>query len=287
MPVSTAQGLLKQLTFIFVESIVKNLELIRNNGPLVHNITNYVVMNNTANALLALGASPIMSHAQGEVEDMVKIASALVINIGTLDEYWINSMLLAAKKANETGKPWVLDPVGAGATPMRNETLNRLMAFSPAVIRGNASEILAFSKENISSKGVDSTHQSDQALDAAMALSLQNQCVVCVSGETDYVVSGDRTAKLRNGHRIMSKVTGMGCTASALIGAVLGVAKDPFLATVSAMTIMGVAGEMAMEKASGPGSFQMNFYDCLYRLGEEDLQKMAKVFLNNQGNEAS
>ena len=270
-----------------MESIVKHLELIRRNGPLVHNITNYVVMNNTANALLALGASPIMSHAQGEVEEMVNIASALVINIGTLDEYWINSMLLAAKKANKIGKPWMLDPVGAGATGLRNETLIRLMAFSPAVIRGNASEILALAKENISSKGADSTHQSDQALDAAMALSRQNQCVVCVSGETDYVVSGDRIAKLRNGHRMMSKITGMGCTASALIGATLGVEKNPFSATVSAMTIMNVAGEMAMEKASGPGSFQVYFYDCLYRLGEEDLQKMAKVYLTNQGDEAA
>ncbi len=264
-----------------MESIVKHLELIRKNGPLVHNITNYVVMNNTANALLALGASPIMSHAQGEVEDMVKIASALVVNIGTLDEYWINSMLLAAKKANETGKPWVLDPVGAGATGLRNETLTRLMAFSPTVIRGNASEILSLSRENISSKRVDSAHQSGQALDAAVALSRQNRSVVCVSGATDYVVSGNRLAKLRNGHQIMSKVTGMGCTASALIGAVLGVEKDPFSATVSAMTIMGVAGEMAMKEAIGPGSFQMSFYDCLYRLEAADLEKLAKVDLDS------
>ncbi|MEX2514038.1 MAG: hydroxyethylthiazole kinase [Cyclobacteriaceae bacterium] len=260
-----------------MESIVNHLKLLRTQKPLVQNITNHVVMNNTANALLAVGASPIMSHAHNEVEDMVKIISSLVINIGTLDEYWVDSMLLASKKANEAAKPWLLDPVGAGATSYRNEVLTRLLSFYPSVIRGNASEILALSKENIVSKGVDSTHQSEQALNAAMALSLQNRCIVCVSGETDFVVSGNTYTSILNGHPMMASVTGMGCTASALIGAVLAVEKDPFKATVSGMAIMGIAGEMAGEKSNGPGTFQVNFYDSLYQLEPGIIEKRVKI----------
>ncbi|MEX2568633.1 MAG: hydroxyethylthiazole kinase [Cyclobacteriaceae bacterium] len=260
-----------------MESIIKHLQLIKSKGPLVQNITNFVVMNNTANALLAIGASPIMSHAHSEVEDMSKITQSLVINIGTLDEYWVGAMLLAAKKANETGKPWILDPVGAGASAFRNETLTQLLAFSPQVIRGNASEILALANENIKSKGVDSTHHSDQALDAGRSLSAQHKCIVCISGKTDYIIDVDTITKVNNGNPLMSRVTGMGCTASALIGAVLAIEKDPFPATVSAMAIMGIAGEIAAELSSGPGSFQMCFYDCLNSLQPIDIENHAKV----------
>lgn len=260
-----------------MESIIKHLEKVRTTGPLVQNITNYVVMNNTANALLAVGASPIMAHAPSEMEEMVNIAQALVINIGTLDQYWVDSMSLAAKRADDINKPWVLDPVGAGATSFRNETLIQLSKFNPTVIRGNASEIMAMAKVRIASKGVDSTHSSLEALDVGKELSNSLQAVICISGEKDLIIQGDKVAEIANGHPLMAKVTGMGCTASALVGAFLGVVEEPFEATLSAMTIMGIAGEMAAENANGPGTLQLHFYDALYQIGADHVRDMAKV----------
>lgn len=260
-----------------MKAIISNLQKVRENSPLVQNITNFVVMNNTANALLALGASPIMSHAHKESEDMIKIVQALVVNIGTLDEYWVKSMLIAANKAHRMKKPWVLDPVGAGATPFRNETLSRLLEFQPSVIRGNASEILAMAKENIASKGVDSTNTPQEALEAGKWLSLDTKSVVCISGKEDYIVDGQRVAQIANGDPLMAKVTGMGCTASALIGAFLGVEKDPFQATVSAMAVMGIAGELAAKQSQGPGTLQLYFYDALYNLTESQLTDSLKM----------
>jgi len=271
------------LTYLLVmKAILSNLKKIRENSPLVQNITNYVVMNNTANALLALGASPIMSHAHKESEDMIKIVQALVVNIGTLDDYWVKSMLLSAGKAHEMNIPWVLDPVGAGATPFRNETLTQLVAFYPTVIRGNASEILAMAKERIASKGVDSTNTSQEALEAGKRLSVITHSVVCISGEVDYITDGNRVAEIANGDPLMAKVTGMGCTASALIGAFLGVDKDPFQATLSAMAIMGVAGEIAAHKSQGPGTLQLYFYDALYNLTETQLTDSLKITFHGQ-----
>ncbi|QQQ29171.1 hydroxyethylthiazole kinase [Chryseobacterium indoltheticum] len=163
---------------------------VRNTSPLVHNITNYVVMNNTANALLAVGASPIMAHAKPEVLDMVKISNAMVINIGTLDEYWEEAMLLAAKNATLLQKPWILDPVGAGATAYRDTVLSTLLKYHPTAIRGNASEIIALANANAGiTKGVDSTAQSTEALEAAKTMVQNCNSVVCISGETDIIVS--------------------------------------------------------------------------------------------------
>lgn len=263
-----------------MESAIDHLDLVRDHSPLVHNITNYVVMNNTANALLAIGASPIMAHAHEEVEEMVKISGATVINIGTLDAYWVESMILAAKAANENGKPWVLDPVGAGASKYRNETLTKLLKYSPIIIRGNASEIMALAQVNNQTKGVDSTNTSDEALEAGIALSQNTGAVVCISGVKDYVIKNDLVSSIENGHELMGKITGMGCTASALIGAFASIEKDPFKATVSAMVILGIAGELAAEKAKGPGSMQMKIYDALYHISDTDITNLAKVSNN-------
>ncbi|AGA76513.1 hydroxyethylthiazole kinase [Echinicola vietnamensis] len=259
------------------ESVINNLKTLREKGPLVQSITNYVVMNNTANALLAVGASPIMAHAKLEMADMVKIVHALVVNIGTLDEFWVDSMLLAAKEANERNTPWVLDPVGAGATPYRNETLTRLLTFKPTIIRGNASEIMALAKANVQTKGVDSTHSSDEALAYGKQLSKETAAVVCISGETDYIIDGERLTKVKNGHALMGKVTGMGCTATALIAAFAGITSDPYLATVAGMTTMGLAGEIAARKAEGPGTLQLYLYDALYHLKESEVKQWAKL----------
>ncbi|MDV6168785.1 hydroxyethylthiazole kinase [Flavobacterium sp. DG1-102-2] len=251
---------------------------VRKNAPLVHNITNYVVMNTTANALLAVGASPIMAHAHPEVEDMVSICGALVINIGTLDEYWVASMLKAAAKAHQLGKPWVLDPVGAGATAYRNETVAQLLAYKPIVIKGNASEIMALAKVSQSvTKGVDSVHQSTEAIDAARMLNETIGSVVCVSGATDVIVSGDKTIMIHNGHAMMQQVTGLGCTASALSGAFAAIGEDRLQSTAAAMAMLGIAGEMAQRKSTGPGSLQLHILDMLYSLTEEEFNDTLKI----------
>jgi hydroxyethylthiazole kinase len=261
------------------EQLWNSVQAVRQQAPLVHSITNYVVMNNTANALLAAGASPIMAHAHPEMQDMVSICGALVINIGTLDEYWVESMELAITQAEALGKPWVLDPVGAGATPYRNTVLEKLItAHRPSVIRGNASEIMALARMSGQTKGVDSTHQAEEALQAARLLHETTGAVVCISGATDYIIKGDESIALQNGHPLMAKVTGMGCTATALIGAFCAAQpKDLFAATTAAMALMGIAGEMAAAAASGPGTLQLHLLDALYAISETDFLGRLKI----------
>jgi len=255
-----------------------NILRVRNTSPLVHSITNYVVMNNTANAVLAIGASPIMAHAKSEVEEMVNISHALVINIGTLDEYWEDTMLIAIKKANELNKPWILDPVGAGATSYRDSVLGKIISLNPTVIRGNASEIIVLSKTSKTiTKGVDSTAKSNEAVEAAKILVQNHKSIVCISGETDIIISENQEIHLKNGHIMMTKVTGLGCTASALIGAFIGVIENKTEAVVSAMSLLGVAGEIAAEQSAGPGSLQLNIIDKLYNITEEEFSTYLKL----------
>jgi len=261
------------------ESLWESILSVKKNSPLVHNITNYVVMNNTANALLAAGASPIMAHAHPEVADMVAICSATVVNIGTLDEYWVESMVQAAAKASQINKPWVLDPVGVGATNFRNTTAAQLLVFKPTVIRGNASEIMALANVSLSkTKGVDSLHQSTEAITAAQWLNQTTGSVVCVSGAVDVIVSGNRQIHLKNGHPLMQQVTGLGCTASALIGAFVGNdPSDAFVATAAAMALLSIAGEIAQTQSAGPGSLQVNLLDKLHNLTHEEFYHHLKL----------
>lgn len=262
-------------------NISSRLLTLRAAAPLVHNITNFVVMNNTANALLAVGASPVMAHAIDEIDQIVSLAGALVINIGTLSTDWANSMLRAADRANERQTPWVLDPVGAGISTLRNDTLLQLLNRNPTVIRGNASEILAMHQMGTpGGKGVDSTQSSDQALQAAKDLNQRYGSTVCVSGKIDYVVSDTRSAAIHNGHQLMQKVTGLGCTASALIGAFLALKEDVFQETVSGMAITSIAGEQAARLAEGPGTLQLHFYDCLYKLDPQTVHRHLKIEIN-------
>ena len=261
-----------------VSHIVASLQKIRESGPVVHNITNYVAMNNSANALLAIGASPVMAHAEEEMEAMVGIASALVVNIGTLSGSWVRAMFSAVHAAGQRGIPIVLDPVGAGATPYRTgAAIDLLRAVPPSIIRGNASEILALAGEQGRTKGVDSTAVSSGAIDAARALNRDFGSAVCVSGETDFVVFREGTLRVGNGHPLMTRVTALGCTASALCGAFAAVEPSAPDATAQAMAVMGIAGEMAAEGADGPGSLQVRFLDALYRVSEKDLAKRLKI----------
>jgi hydroxyethylthiazole kinase len=255
------------------DSIWEDIKTIRDDAPLVHNITNFVVMDITANALLALGASPVMAHAVEEVEDMVGISSSLVLNIGTLSGPWIEAMFRAAAAAKRRGLRVVFDPVGAGATRYRTETSRRILTeIRPAIVRGNPSEIMALVLSEAATKGVDTRYTSDKAVDAAFELTDKYNCVVSVSGAVDRIVSGDKIIKVANGHALMPKVTGLGCVATALTGAFVTVNPSPFEAAASAMAVMGIAGEMAAEKAHGPGSFRVHFIDALHRIDEDDIR---------------
>lgn len=255
-----------------------HIQSVRQHSPLVHNITNFVVMNNTANALLAIGASPIMAHAEEEIIDMIKICAATVINIGTLDEHWVKSMYKAAHTASQIGKPWILDPVGAGATNYRNSVLSRLIELKPAAIRGNASEILSLANQSRSrTKGVDSTAHSSEALNAAIHLNKNYGAIVCISGETDIITDGNKIIYIHNGHPLMTKVTGLGCSASAVIGAFLGTIENKLEAVVSATALFGIAGELAEKISSGPGSLQVNLLDTLHTMNEKSFLETLRI----------
>ena len=256
----------------------EDVQKIRGEAPLVHNITNYVVMNSSANALLALGASPVMAHALEEVEEMTGLARALVLNIGTLSPDWVEAMLRAGRVARERGIPLVLDPVGAGATTYRTETARRLLVeLGPTIIRGNASEILSLATAEAGTKGVDSIHGSEEASGAARELATAHQCVVSVSGVVDVIVSASATVRVANGHPVMGKVTGLGCAATAITGAFAAVNADPLRAAAHAMALMGVCGEIAEEHSKGPGSFQMHFLDALALITDLDLSRRLRL----------
>jgi hydroxyethylthiazole kinase len=263
---------------VTASSVWSDVARIRVRAPLVHNITNYVVMNTTANALLAIGASPVMAHAAEEVEEMVALASALVINIGTLSPPWIESMERAARAARARGVPIVLDPVGAGATTLRTRTARRLLADSPpAVLRGNPSEILAVAGGAATTRGVDSAAGVEAARAAAHALSETYGCAVVVSGPVDLVVRAGAEIRVANGTPLLARVTGMGCTATALVGAFVAVNSDATAAAAHATAVMGIAGELAAETAGGPGTFQALFLDALAGLSEAEVTARLKV----------
>lgn len=257
------------------QTIIQALQAVREQKPLVVNLTNYVVMNNTANALLAIGASPIMAHSREEMTEMMAFAGALVINIGTLDSVWTPRMVFAVEQANLNNKPVVLDPVGCGASRLRTETSRQIAkAANKLVIRGNASEIIALAGEKGQNKGVDALDSSEAAVDAARYLIGEYQCCVVISGEVDFVVTNEGQVQLRNGHAMMPYVTGMGCTLSALTGAFAAVGEETGLA---AAAILGVVGEIAAEQSKGPGSLQLNLLDVLYQLDEETLVQRLKL----------
>ncbi len=259
------------------ETLIKDLEKLREQAPLIHNITNYVVMNPTANALLSIGASPVMAHEPKEMEEMVSIASALVINIGTLSERWIEAMHIAGKAAKSKGKPIILDPVGAGATSLRTNTTKDLIEeVNPQVIRGNASEILAVAKAEMSTKGVDSTASADEAKDVAKELAKNTKAIVSISGKIDYITDGNTLHRVENGHPLMGRITGTGCTASALTATFSSVNTDYLVAATEAMQIMGIAGEMAGEESDAPGTFQTKFLDALYKINSDEIKNRLK-----------
>lgn len=260
----------------------ENLGAIRSRRPLIHNITNYVVMNTTANALLATGASPVMAHAIDEVSDMVAHAGSLVLNIGTLSDPWVTAMLTAGKRASELGVPVILDPVGAGATPLRTDTAKKILSeVDISVVRGNASEILALGHIDTRTKGVDAVHSVDDTIDTVGPLAKELGTVLAVTDAVDLVTNGRSVIRIENGHPLMTRVTGMGCIATAMIGAFAAVDEDPLSAAATALAYIGLAGEIAAEKADAPGSFMVAVLDALYTITPETLASRAKTAIES------
>jgi hydroxyethylthiazole kinase len=255
------------------------LRVLRERKPLVHQITNYVVMNETANATLALGALPVMAHAREEVEEMVALAGALVLNIGTLSPRWVDAMIAAGKAANATGTPVVLDPVGAGATRYRTETARRLLSeIDVTVVRGNQGEVATLVGVEAEVRGVESIGAADNAADVARLAGRALGVVASVTGPVDHVSDGDRLVAVANGHELLATVTGTGCMSSAVTGCFLAAKPDaPFEAAVEALAAFGVAGEDAARDAKGPGTFHVNLYDALAALDPETLDARTRV----------
>jgi hydroxyethylthiazole kinase len=260
------------------KSIVNELlQKVRNVNPLVHNITNVVVTNFTANGLLALGASPVMAYAHEEVAEMAKIAGALVLNIGTLNSDVVESCMIAGKSANANNVPVIFDPVGAGATSYRTESAKRILdEVNISVIRGNAAEIANVAGYQWNIKGVDAGVAQGNIVELAISTAKKLNTVVVITGKEDVVSDGIRTYVVRNGHSDLTKVTGTGCLLTSVIGAFTAIEKDVVKASIGALTFYGVAAEMAVKniEGQGPGSFQIEFLNQLALVSENEVNQL-------------
>jgi hydroxyethylthiazole kinase len=242
------------------------LAKVRAANPLVHNITNMVVTNFTANGLLSLGASPVMAYAVEEVADMAKIAGALVLNIGTLNETEIAAMIIAGKSANQHGVPVIFDPVGAGATAYRTEAARKIIKeVNVSVLRGNAAEIANVAGETWEIKGVDAGHANGNPVELAVSTAKKLGSIIVITGKDDVITDGNTTYVAHNGHPMLTKVTGAGCLLTSVIGAFAAVEPDLLAASLAAVSIYGVMAEIAAAKSAsqGPGSFQIEFLNQL------------------------
>ena len=256
-----------------------DLSAIRERKPLVHQITNYVVMNETANATLSLGALPVMAHAPQEVQEMASAASGLVLNIGTLSDDWVEAMLIAGAAANRVGAPIVLDPVGAGATQYRTDTARRLLeALEISVVRGNAAEVATLAGHEAEIRGVEAIGASGSPAELARTAARELGCVAAVTGPVDHVSDGNRDHAIGNGHELLGTVSGTGCMATAITGCFLAVRPQaPLEAAAEALVAFGVAGEDAAADARGPGTFHAALYDALYLLDPGAIDSRARV----------
>ncbi|MGC8658247.1 MAG: hydroxyethylthiazole kinase [Desulfomonilaceae bacterium] len=268
----------RQISITPSQKTGQQLARVREIRPIVHSITNFVVMNSTANVLLAMGAAPIMAHAFEEIGDISKISNSLVINIGTLSGSWIKSMEEAARCAREMSKPFVLDPVGSGATKLRTETASNIARFmTPTVIRGNASEILSICRIGSKTRGVDSINSTQDAMESSVSLANSLGNVVAVTGAIDFVTDGNRSLIIKGGSPMMARVTGTGCAASVIIGAFLAVEEDPLLATAGALAYFKVVAEKASVESRGPGSFWVRVLDELDKISSEELEELVRI----------
>ena len=257
-----------------------NLQKLRETSPLIHNITNIVVANYVANGLLSIGASPIMSSAIEEMDELPAICQALVINIGTLTSEQVKAMIKAGISANKNNTPVVLDPVGVGATTFRQESVKTLLnEVKFDLIRGNAGEIAYLAEVNWSAKGVDAGSGEADLSQIAKDVALKYNCIVSISGEIDYISDGKKVAKIDNGTSLFPKITGSGCLLSAVCGAFLTLDDNSFDLTLNACTSYAIAGELAQENLSNnqTGQFYIALLDNLAKINDETVKKYAKV----------
>jgi hydroxyethylthiazole kinase len=265
------------------ERIAALREQVRQQRPLIHHITNFVVMNDTANVTLHIGGLPVMAHDRAEVAEMVTAAGALVLNVGTLSPDWIEAMLIAGRRANELGIPIVLDPVGAGATTLRTTSNRRLLEeLQISIVRGNSGEIGALAGMGGVVKGVETVVEVDNPLAAAQALARQYQTVVAVTGRRDIVTDGTRVFMVDNGHEWLKTLTGTGCSATTVIAAFAAVERDYPLAAAAALACFGLAAEIAAPAARGPGQFQSGVLRCIYHLSADQIRTGARVTLGTE-----
>lgn len=262
-----------------MENFAKIISEIREKKPIVYQITNTVTINDCANITLAIGASPIMSFCEDELEDIISFASALVINIGTMDKSMRKIVVKAGKIANKLGKPVILDPVGAGATKARKELVEKLLSkVKFSVIKGNVAEIKAiYGMENENNRGVDSVESSENIEEIVIELAKKYNCVIAATGKVDIVTDGEKIAKIENGDAILGSVTGTGCMTGALIGSACGASKDYFSGTVTMISTMGIAGEKAKAIGGGNGTFRRVIMDTVYNMNEKDFLENAKI----------
>lgn len=271
------------------KKIVELLNNVKEKNPLVHHITNYVTVNDCANITLAIGGSPVMAEDINEVYDMVSLASALVINIGTLNSVSVESMMVAGKRANELNIPVILDPVGAGATAYRTATAKRIIdEVKLAVIRGNLSEIKTLYGVQSKTKGVDSSdsvsvngNERSEEKEMARALAKKLNTVIAITGAVDIITDGETLYCVENGHKIMAKVTGTGCMCTSLIGCYLGATDKNLIAALAGIVSMGIAGEMAFEcldkNKGGTGTLKVKILDAIYNLSLAEIMERSKI----------
>jgi len=258
--------------------IFEIIERIRQERPLIHNITNMVAMNDSANIILAIGGLPVMAHAQAEVREMVRVAGALVLNIGTLTSEQIDSMIAAGEEANNLKKPVVLDPVGAGATHLRTESALRLQErIKIDIVRGNHAEVSILAGLKGSIKGVESVGSGKNAVEVARSLARKHNQVVIITGKQDIVTDGKTVIEINNGSPMLGTITATGCMVTSLIATFAAVCNDYVMASTGALVCFGLAGERAAVKAQGPGSFKVNLFDEVYNLNEKIICEGLKV----------
>ena len=274
----TAAGIAAVSASGLVSAVSSDLEKIREAAPLVLSLTNSVVQPLTANLLLAAGAVPAMLNDAEETVEMLRGGTgALLVNLGTVTHEQGAVMQTAVQEANRLNIPWVLDPVAVGALSLRTRLARQLKEQTPRIIRGNASEIMALAGYSSVTKGPESTSSSADALQAARELALHTGAAVLVTGRTDYSTDGHQVVSTENGHPMMSRVTGVGCSMGALTAACAAVSPSPLQAAVSTAVLMGIAGEMAFEQSPAPGSFAVSLLDCLYSLSPEDVARRARI----------
>lgn len=261
----------------FHTQCVDALHAVRTHHPLVGAITNSVVTNFTANALLAIGAAPAMVDIPGESGPFAAIANAVLINLGTPKPTQCEAALESATSANEAGTCWVLDPVAIGPLPVRTQLAHQLVALGPSIVRGNPSEIIALAGLGEGGRGVDSADAVDAAIDAARRINSEYGSLVAVSGKSDAIVSADAIVRVEGGSDMLTRITGAGCSLGALAGAFASVARTQLDGLVAVHALYAAASEIAAERARGTGTFQMEFLDALDNFRDEDFERVTII----------